>query len=53
MTTVPGQPGPQRSTRATAAKVRRITAVLESRLAGPSTAVRIVRTLSRLKRKNG
>lgn len=51
MTTVPGKPASQPDTRATAAKVRRVMAVLERRLAGPSTGVRIVRTIGSLKRK--
>lgn len=51
MTTGPGKPASQPDTRAKAAKVRRVMAVLESRLAGPSHTIRIVRTIGTLKRK--
>lgn len=53
MTTAQGKPAPQPSSGTKASQVRRITAALERRLAGPSTAVLIVRTLGHLKRKNG
>lgn len=53
MTTGQGQPAQQPDTRTKAEQVRRITERLEARLAGPSNAVRIIRTISTLTRKNG
>lgn len=51
MTTAPCKPASQPDTRAKAAQVQRVMAVLERWLVGPSKTIRIVRTISTLKRK--
>lgn len=53
MTTAPRKPTPQPDTRTKARQVDRIAAALEARLAGPSKAMRIVQTISTMKRKAG